>query len=207
MSRVRKQARAEHYFSARPTAAGGRRTFHTVLRGQDFQFVTEAGVFSRGRVDAGTRLLIEHMEVSPTDRFLDLGCGYGVVGVVGSRLASRGEAVLVDVNRRAVGLARENLRLNRIPNAEARVGDGFAPVGAERFDVIALNPPIRAGLSVVSRLIEEAAPHLETKGRFYLVARTRQGAVRLAEKMRAVFGSAEEAAKGGGYRVFLARRG
>ena len=114
---------------------------------------------------------------------------------------------MVDINQRAIGLARENLRLNRVTNAEAKQGDGFGPVAGEVFSVIALNPPIRAGLPVVHALIEQAGHHLSLGGRFYLVARTRQGALRLAEKMREVIGNVEEIARGGGYRVFVSRRG
>jgi 16S rRNA (guanine1207-N2)-methyltransferase len=194
----------EHYFSPQPGAAGKRRTITATLRGREFRFVTQAGVFSRGRVDAGTRLLVGAVRVAPTDRFLDLGCGYGVVGVVAAHLAPKGHVVLVDVNQRAAALARENLHLNGIHNAETRPGDGFAAVGEEQFDVIALNPPIRAGLAVVHLLIVEAERHLAPGGRFYLVARTRQGALRLAAKMKQTFGNVEEAAKGGGYRVFVA---
>ena len=194
----------EHYSTPRPEAGGKRRTITATLRGREFRFVTQAGVFSRGRVDAGTRLLVAAVEVAPADRFLDLGCGYGVVGVVAAHLASKGHVLLVDVNQRAVALARENLHLNAIRNAEARPGDGFTAVGEEHFNVIALNPPIRAGLAVVHRLIVEAEGHLAAGGCFYLVARTRQGALRLAAKMRETFGSVEEVAKGGGYRVFVA---
>ena len=197
----------DHYFSPQPEARGRRHTFTATLRGHAFTFVTGAGVFSRSHVDAGTRLLIEHMQVHASDRFLDLGCGYGVVGVVAARLAHPGQVTMVDINQRAIGLARENLRLNRVTNAEAKQGDGFGPVAGEVFSVIALNPPIRAGLPVVHALIEQAGHHLSLGGRFYLVARTRQGALRLAEKMREVIGNVEEVARGGGYRVFVSRRG
>jgi 16S rRNA (guanine1207-N2)-methyltransferase len=197
----------DHYFSPQPETRGRRHTFTATLRGHAFTFVTGAGVFSRSHVDAGTRLLIEHMPVHASDRFLDLGCGYGVVGVVAARLAHQGQVTMVDINQRAIELARENLRLNRITNAEAKQGDGFGPVAGEVFGVIALNPPIRAGLPVVHALIERARQHLSPGGRFYLVARTRQGALRLAEKMREVIGNVEEVARGGGYRVFVSRRG
>ena len=196
----------EHYFSERPAGEGGRLRFTAELRGFELTFVTEAGVFSRERVDRGTRLLIKHLEVGPSDRVLDLGCGYGAVGVVAAKLAPQGRVTLVDINTRAIELARQNLVLNGISNAEAHQGDGFAPVGEARFDVIALNPPIRAGLAVVHHLIEEASNHLAVGGRFYLVGRTKQGVVRISEKMREVFGNASEFAKGGGFRLYLSQR-
>ncbi len=195
----------EHYFTPEPTAAGKRREFTVTVRGHRLRFVTEAGVFSRRRLDPGTRLLLAHLEVGEDDRVLDLGCGYGVVGVAAARLAPRGVVTLVDINSRAVALAEENLRLNEVENARAVQSDGYEAVAGERFDVIALNPPIRAGLAVVHRLIEESAGHLRPGGRFYLVARTRQGALRLGEKMRKALGHVEETAKRGGFRLYVSR--
>jgi len=179
-------------------------TFTVTLRGHELRLTTEAGVFSRSRVDPGTRLLIQHMEIAPADTVLDLGCGYGVVGVVAAKLASQGHVTLVDINERAVALAAENLRANDTGNAEAIQGDSFAPVADRRFDVIALNPPIRAGNAVIHGLIERARDHLAAGGRFYLVGRTQQGVVRLAAKMAETFDDVHQVAKGGGYRVYLA---
>lgn len=198
---------SDHYFSPNPRASGGRRTLSVTLRGQQLSLTTEAGVFSRRRVDSGTRLLIDKMEVNPADSVLDLGCGYGVVGLVAARLAPQGYVTLVDVNQRAVDLARVNLRANGIENAEVIPGDGFASVVGRRFNIIALNPPIRAGFAVIHRLISESIEHLHEGGRFYLVGRTKQGVIRLAAKIDEVFGSAEEIAKGGGYRLYLSHRG
>lgn len=196
---------AEHYFSRFPQAKGGERTLEVTLRGHDFRFVTEAGVFSREHVDRGTRLLLQHLQVEPEDRVLDLGCGWGVVGIVAARLAPQGRVTLADINARAVELARRNLELNGIENAEALQSDGFEALVGRSFDVIALNPPIRAGLAVMHRLIEGAREHLAPGGSFYLVARTQQGVLRLATKMAEVFGEVEEIAKGGGYRLFASR--
>jgi 16S rRNA (guanine1207-N2)-methyltransferase len=196
----------DHYFSEKPAARGGRRLMAVGLRGFALRLLTEAGVFSRERIDRGTRLLIDHFEVCATDRVLDLGCGYGVVGIVAALLAPEGSATLVDINRRAVELARQNVALNNISNAEVLCGDGFAPVRDRTFDLIALNPPIRAGLAVVHRLIAESRDHLAQAGRFYLVGRTKQGVVRLSQKMSATFGDVCEVAKGGGFRLYRAEK-
>ena len=194
---------SDHYFTEHPSSPGARRALTATLRGFELHLVTEAGVFSRDRIDPGTALLIKRMEVLPADRILDLGCGYGVVGIVAAKLAPEGHVTLIDINERAVALARENLKANDIANAEALQGSGFAPVAGRVFDLIALNPPIRAGLSVVHQLIEQAHAHLATGGRFYLVGRTKQGVVRISQKMHQVFGSVEEVAKGGGYRLYV----
>jgi len=196
----------EQYFTRRPTSEGGALTLTLTLRGREYTFVTEAGVFSRARIDPGTKLLLQHLPVPSGARVLDLGCGYGAVGVVAGTLAPEGRVTLVDINERAVELARTNLVANEVANAEVLQSDGFEAIAEQEFDVIALNPPIRAGLAVVHRLIEESAHHLAPGGTFYLVGRTQQGAVRLAKKMAEVVGPVEELAKGGGYRVYVARR-
>ena len=197
---------SEHYFAPKPAAKPKRRQIEAELRGRHFRFFTEAGVFSPERVDPGTRLLAETMEVGEADVALDLGCGYGVLGIAAAALASRGRVYLVEINERAARLARENLALNRISNAEVREGDGLGPVAGLEFDVIAFNPPLRAGNRVVHSLIAQAARALRPGGRFYLVARTRQGAKTLARKLAEIFGRVSEVEKGGGYRVYLCRR-
>jgi len=174
--------------------------------GRRFQFLTDRGVFSYRGVDRGTRLLLEALEVGPEDEVLDLGCGYGVVGIVAASLAVRGRAVLVDINPRAVELARENARRCGVLNVEVLQGDLYEPVAGRTFDVIATNPPIRAGRAVVRAMVEVAPAHLKPGGSFYLVARTAQGAKTLGRLVAEVFGEAEEVERGGGYRVYRGTR-
>lgn len=196
----------EHYFTAKPSSKTSPRELKAVLRGESFRFRTDAGVFSRGRIDPGTRLLAESFAVEPDATVLDLGCGYGPLGIVAARLTPRGRVYMVEINERAAALARENLRLNGITNAEVRVGDGFAPVADLSFDLILMNPPLRAGKRVVYPLVEEAFRHLRRGGSLYLVVRTRQGAGSLKEHLRSVFGNGEDVERGGGYRVLRAVR-
>ncbi len=196
----------EHYFSREPTSEGEPRVLTATLRGHEFTFLTGAGVFSRTRLDPGTKLLIQHLPVGPSERVLDLGCGYGAVGVVAGKLAPEGQVTLIDVNARAVELARQNLAANAIEHAEALQSDGFEALAGRRFTLIAVNPPIRAGLAVVYRLLEESVAHLEEGGSLFLVGRTQQGVVRLSKKMAEVFGNVAEMGKGGGYRVFVSSR-
>ncbi len=197
-----KSQRAEHYFTPRPETPSRLRVVELDFRGRRYRFLTDRGVFSYRAVDRGTRLLLEALEVGPEDEVLDLGCGYGVVGVVAATLAFRGRAVLVDVNARAVELARENARRHGLRNVEVLQGDLYGPVAGLRFDVIATNPPIRAGRAVVRAMVEGAPAHLKPGGRFYLVARTAQGARTLGRLVAEVFGAAEEVERGGGYRVY-----
>lgn len=194
----------EHYYTARPEAAHDEHRFTATLRGTPYTFITDAAVFSRERVDFGSQLLIETMEIPESAVVLDLGCGYGPVGTVAARLAHRGRAYLVDVNERAAELAHRNLAENGIANAEVRVGDGLAPVQGTAFDAILTNPPIRAGKAVIYRLVDEAHQALRPGGSLWVVIQTKQGAPSMKRRLQALFGEVEDAARQAGYHVFRA---
>jgi 16S rRNA (guanine1207-N2)-methyltransferase len=165
----------ETYFTERPRARSKRRAFRFLYRGQLLSFTVDTGVFSTQGLDPGTDLLIEHLGVRPNDRALEIGCGWGAVGVALARAAPGVAVVLTEVNRRAARLAEENLAQNGATNAQVRVGDLFAPVGDERFDLIVSNPPFRAGRDLVLRLLAEAPAHLAPGGRLLLVGKGSQG--------------------------------
>lgn len=199
---------SEHYYSRRPTAGHDRKTVRAVLRGMPFVFVTDAGVFSRDGVDFGTRLLIEHVALPEDARLLDMGCGWGAIGIALSRLVPKGSVTMADVNERAVSLARENARLNGAEGIEIVQSDLFAGLAGRTFTHIVTNPPIRAGKETVYRLFEQAADHLEEGGELWLVIRKQQGAPSARKKLESLFSVVREAAKAKGYSVFCAvRRG
>ena len=139
------------------------------LPGSPYSVETRAGVFSRDGLDDGTRLLIDYMEVRPTDQVLDWGCGWGALGMVAARLSVKGNITLIDSNIRAVSCAEENLRRNRICNAVARVGDARVFDRREKFDLIVSNPPFHDGNSAAYPLIEGAFRALRPRGRLMLV--------------------------------------
>ncbi len=198
-----------HYFSPVPATLLRPRLIRFLDGDREFGFRTAAGVFSRGGVDRGTRLLLEAVRPEAAERILDLGCGYGAAGIVLAARAPRAHVVLVDVNPRAVALAVENIALNGVTNAEARCGDGCASIGQAGmvFDLTVFNPPIRAGRAVVLRLLRDARSCLRPGGRLYLVARTNQGARTLARLMADLFDAVTEVERGGGFRVYEAHTG
>ena len=172
------------------------------VRGLDLRLATQPGVFAAHGIDAGTRLLIEAMRVSPTARVLDLGCGYGVIGIVAAKLASRGHVVLVDSDIRATRLAARNLELNGVTNAEVVLGDGVHDLPAKmRFDVVASNPPTHSGREVLDDFVAGAYKVLRPRGRLYLVVNR---LLSLRREVESVFGGAEIAARSGGYVVIQA---
>ena len=198
--------RVEHYFTRAPQSVPATRVLRATLRGRPWTFRVASGVFAGRGVDAGTRLLIETMRVGRGDRVLDLGCGYGAIGLVAARLAPRGGAWLVDANHRAAALARANAADNNVTNVRVLVGDGAGAIGDASVDVVVTNPPIRAGRRVVAAFVDDAWRVLTPVGRFYLVARTAQGARTLGRLIEARFDGVRTVATRAGYRVFEATR-
>ena len=196
----------DHYFSPQPKADHRYQRFQEHLRGREFTFITDEGVFSKRRVDPGTRLLIASITVPGEGSFLDLGCGYGPIGIALAHLAPRSLVHMVDVNNRAVELARQNLAENGITNARVYWGEGLEPVGNLAFSLIASNPPYGAGRKVVLSLLEEAYRALLPGGELYLVGRTRQGVKTLASRLEDSLGNCREVAKGAGYRVLVVQK-
>ena len=176
------------------------------IRGRSFRFLTDSGVFAKRGPDAGTLLLAEALTIPPSALTLDLGCGYGVLGIVAAALAPQGRAILTDVNQRAVALARKNIELNGLLNAEARAGEYFRPVEGLLFDAIVTNPPVRAGKAVIEQMAREAKEHLVHGGAYWVVLRTKQGAPSHRRFLESVYDEVLDPAKGGGYRVFTATK-
>jgi 16S rRNA (guanine1207-N2)-methyltransferase len=199
---------SEPYWAERPRSRSAPSERRFLYRGELLRFVVDAGVFSSHELDPGTALLIENLCLEPTDRVLDLGCGWGPVGVAAARSAPRGHVVLTDVNRRAARLARQNLERNSVPNAEVRVGSFFEPVPTDAFDVIVTNPPYRLGRESILRLLGESPHHLVPSGRLVLVGKGSQGIRYYQGWLDAHWpGSVEVLGRGSGYRVLEARLG
>ncbi|UCD44517.1 MAG: class I SAM-dependent methyltransferase [Candidatus Bathyarchaeota archaeon] len=199
---------SEHYFSKTPSSPERPGLLMCRLRGHDFEFVTSSGVFSHRRIDRGTRLLVESMVLPEEGGLLDLGCGYGPVGIVAAKLRPGLRVLMTDVNERAVDLARANARRNGVADVEVRVGDLYEPVGDEVFGAIVSNPPISAGLHrVVEPLVVGAVGHLADGGTLQLVVQSRKGGRALASLVERHLGGCEVVARGGGYRVLMGRMG
>jgi len=197
----------EQYFTEQPHARSVRAERRFLYQGELLTFVVDSGIFASHGIDPGTALLIENLALRPADRVLDLGCGWGAVGVAAAKSAPGGRVVLTDVNRRAARLARENLDRNRVRNAEVRVGSLFEPVGEETFDVIVTNPPFRAGRPLVLELLSETPAHLVPEGRLVLVGKGSQGIRFYQEWLEAHWpGPVTVLGRGSGYRVLEARR-
>lgn len=144
------------------------------IENQTFRFLTDAGVFSKNEVDQGTDILLRTLQKQDlSGHCLDLGCGYGVIGIVVKSIFSI-NIVGVDINPRAISLAKQNAQSYNQSNTYI-VSDGIAQID-DAFHHIFLNPPIRTGKQNVYRLYQECLMHLKQNGILWIVIRKKQGA-------------------------------
>ncbi|MFD0675017.1 class I SAM-dependent methyltransferase [Cohnella sp. GCM10027633] len=198
----------DHYYSNKPKSASNRQSFSATLRGFALRLTSDAGVFSRDGVDYGSRVLIDLMDIKPEDNVLDVGCGYGPMGLTAARLAPQGHVTMIDINERAVELAELNAKENGVRNATFLQSDLFSAVNGRTYDAILSNPPIRAGKAVVHRLLEEAYGHLRPGGSLWIVIQNKQGAPSALAKLEEVFGEEHVClvGKDKGFRVYRSTR-
>jgi 16S rRNA (guanine1207-N2)-methyltransferase len=177
---------------------------HERVRDLDLRLTTQAGVFAHKGLDLGTRLLIEAMHVAPTARLLDIGCGYGAIGISAAKLATKGEAVLVDSDIRATRLAQRNIELNGLTNATVILGDGTNDLPPKsRFDVVASNPPTHSGREVLDEMVAGAYQVLKARGQLFLVINR---LLSLKREVEDVFGNSEVVARSKGFVVIRAQK-
>jgi 16S rRNA (guanine1207-N2)-methyltransferase len=198
---------ADHYYTAQPTSVHREIVIEVELRGVHLKLQSDAGVFSKNRIDTGTRLLVESLRLDAGCRqVLDLGCGYGPIGLTIAKLLPQARVYMSDINERAIELARLNASANQIGNTVIKSGEGFTPFAGERFDLIVTNPPIRAGKQVIYAMIDTAYAALMEDGWFVAVIATKQGAKSYERKLETLFGNVAEWEKGGGYRIVASQK-
>jgi len=196
---------SNHYFVKHPKSKPDLGIIRTYFRGRLFEFITSSGVFSRTRIDLGTRLLIESMILPEKGNVLDAGCGYGPVGIAAAVFNPNLHVVMTDVNERAVWLAEENAKRNAVQNVDVKHGFLYEPVRDVKFETILSNPPITAGMKIVVTLITQASEQLMDGGLLQIVVRSKISGKRLAEIMKETFGNVDVLARRSGYRVLISK--
>ncbi len=192
----------QHYFSARPRVASKPEEHRFLFRGEMLVIQTDRGLFASHGVDPGTALLIETLDGISAERILDLGCGWGAVGLAAAKTLPSAKVILTDVNQRAVRLARKNLDRNGVRNAEVRLGSLFQPLAGETFDLILSHPPFHAGRETVLKFLAQAPAHLASEGHLRIVGKGSQGIRFYQAWLGEHWGSKVDVlARGGGYRV------
>lgn len=181
--------------------------FKEDIRGHALSFHSTWGLFSPTAIDDGSRLLIEKMDISPTDAVLDVGCGYGAIGLFAASLQKeKGTVDLVDKDFVAVNYAKKNAGLNNLPNSTAYLSNLLSHVPPmKQFDVILSNPPAQGGRELLSILLHDSKAHLKPGGKIYLV--TVSGLKEFVKKnFKEVFGNYEKVQQSGAHVVALARK-
>ncbi|MGL4819213.1 MAG: class I SAM-dependent methyltransferase [Bacilli bacterium] len=199
----------DHYYTNKPGALSKEQQYRVAITDQVLSFTTDAGVFSKGGLDFGTRVLLENMTLDrDVHDVADVGCGYGPIGIY---LAKKyGVRVwMYDVNTRALGLAERNATNNGARERVVIEESSLLEV-AERdeltFDVIVSNPPIRAGKEIVHGLFEQASRLLRANGTLWIVIQKKQGAPSAIKKLESLFAEVDIIAKEKGYFIIQAKK-
>ena len=195
----------DHYYTRNPESESRPATCEYVYRGVHLIFQTDAGVFSRGEVDTGTDLLLKALPEEMNGDILDLGCGWGVIGISMARKWPDTRVTMADVNLRALDLSRENARRNGVA-VTCLESDGMTALRGRTFDAVITNPPIRAGKQVIYRMFAEAEEALEPGGVLFLVIRKQQGAESCIRYLQTLFAQVEKISKSGGFWVLKATK-
>lgn len=191
-----------HYYSKEQPSPLKIKKISARLLGNELEFYTGSGVFSKKKIDKGTQILIEKCNIKKDGKVFDFGCGYGAVGIAVAKAFPAAKVFMSDINKRAVKLAKMNVNLNIADNATVFYSDKFEKIN-EKFDIILLNPPQTAGKDICFQMIEEAKKYLNKNGLLELVARHNKGGKELSKKMHQVFGNVKDIAKKSGYRVYV----
>lgn len=195
----------DHYYTERPTVESKPFQWTYTLRGHQFLFTVDQGVFSKKEVDFGSRLLIEtFVEPDVSGNILDVGCGYGPIGLALAKDFPHRMVHMIDVNERAIELAKKNKQQNDIENAEIYISNLFDRVEG-KFAAIVTNPPIRAGKAVVYSIFEQSANYLLSGGQLWVVIQKKQGAPSALEKLKTIFDEVDVVEKKKGYFIIRAK--
>jgi 16S rRNA G1207 methylase RsmC len=190
-----------HYY--KPGRGPGRKVLiPLVVRNVSLQFVSYSSLFSGTRVDEGTLLLLENMILPDSGLVLDVGCGYGVIGVTAAKLNPKLKVYMTDINPLAVKVSKLNARLNGVEDRVVVLeGDRYEPVKGVLFNAIYSNPPLSAGMKVVEDIVLGAREHLVRDGFAQFVLA--KGGEYLAREARKVYGHVESMSKKGYILLYL----
>lgn len=189
-----------HYYTEKPDVISNPNVYKTKIFDKTFEYKTDNGVFCKDYLDFGSRLLLNTVLIPEIDGdILDLGCGYGAMGIALSSITDK-EILMCDVNERAIDLANENIKLNGAKNISAIKSNIYTNI-TKNFALIITNPPIRAGKQVVFEFFTGAYSHLNLKGEIWVVIQKKQGAPSAIKKLEEIFGNCSVMSKDKGYYI------
>lgn len=191
------------YYAENPDSAHDIHELKVTLLGQSFTFLTDSGVFSKKMVDYGSQVLLNTLDFEKGKTLLDLGCGYGPLGISLAKVQDV-KPTMVDINNRAIDLAKQNGQKNGV-EADIFQSNIYEKVNGT-FDYIISNPPIRAGKQVVHTIISESINYLKVDGNLTIVIQKKQGAPSAKAKMEEVFGNVEILKRDKGYYILRSEK-
>lgn len=193
------------YFENNQNLANNPKKIDYYYKGQLLHFITDNGVFSKDSVDFGSSLLLKSLELNDAKSLLDVGCGYGPMGITIAKMNPNIKVKMVDVNLRALELTRKNAEINAVNNVEISESFAYQNV-SEKYDIIITNPPIRAGKKVVYEILGESINYLNSGGCLWCVIRKEQGALSAIKKLKTIFDEVETVAIDKGYYIISSKR-
>ena len=187
----------KHYFTDNTDLKSEQSQFIFRFHKYDLLFTSDNGIFSKSMIDYGSRVLLDNIEITNEKTLLDVGCGYGTFWICLNKVYSHLNVDMVDVNDRALELAKLNAKNN---NIHANIYKSFIYENVQgSYDVIVTNPPVRAGKEVVTTILQESIEHLNENGSLWVILQKKQGAPSAKKKMEEVFGNCEIVKRDKGY--------
>ncbi len=188
-----------HYYNNNLETKSNEQKFIYKILSHELTFITDHGVFSKNTIDYGSKVLIENCVMeSWYKRVLDVGCGYGPIGISLAKEFSSIHFDLIDVNLRALNLAEKNKNINKLKNISIFESNIFKKIN-NKYDCILTNPPIRAGKKVVHEILEGAIDYLNEQGALYVVIQKKQGAPSTKDKLKQIYQNCEIVCRDKGY--------
>lgn len=199
---------SDHYYTPNPASNSHPETFVASILGESLTLQSDAGVFSRGQVDYGTQTLIRavHTDCQVEGPILDVGCGYGPIGLALARLNPARLIYMLDINERAVNLAIDNAKRNNITNVRVDQSNLFDKIEEAHFSAIVSNPPIRAGKKVVHEILKQSKAYMVVGGKIYIVIQKKQGAPSAKKALYEVYGNVTRLELDRGYWVLMSEK-
>jgi len=198
----------EHYYTNNPTSKSEEKEIEYYIADKKIKFIVDNGVFSKNHVDIATNFMLNVLlDEDIKGKVLDVGCGYGTIGITLATFFKDLEITMIDINGRALSLSKKNVALNKLENISIIESDGLSAIKEdEKFDIVVTNPPIRAGKQVIYKMYQDSYEHLKDGGVLYLVINKKHGAPSTKEYLESLFGNCEVLDKKAGFNVIKCKK-